>query len=353
MLRAGEGTEKDPSRAAELYRKAADMGSVKAAASLGYMLIVGEGVKADPADAEKYLSMAAEAGDPVSMGNLGFLFSSSDPARALDYYRKAADMGSASAMKSLGAMYSSGQGGLPMDRAKAAEWYTKAADLGDMDSICVLASMYRIGDGVQQDKKKAAELYRKAADMGEADAQYDLAFMLDSGEGIPEDRAEAERYFRMSADQGDSDACLCMGGILFERGDYRAAEDYFLTAAMKGDVKAEYNLGLLYAGDYFGSPDQSKAKEWFESAAEKDFAYAHTMLGTMDLEAGDAKKAEKRFRKAAMQGEPTAMYNLGAMGLSGQASLDTREAAEWLAKAAQAGYEPAYELLMRLNAQDR
>ena len=240
---------------------------------------------------------------------------------------------------------------MPADKRKGAEWYSRVAELGDADSICVLASMYRNGDGIPADKAKAAELYRKAADMGESDAQYDLAFMLDSGEGIPADREEAERYFRMAADQGDSDACLCMGGILFERGEYRDAEEYFLTAAMKGDVKAEYNIGLLYMGDYLGEPDGQKAQEWFSSAADKGFALAHTMLGTIALDAGDPKEAERRFRASAEQGEPTAMYNLGAMGLSNQARMELQEAVEWLTRSARAGYEPAYEVLMRLNSQ--
>ncbi len=350
MLREGDGTKKDLPRAVSYYRKAIESGNVKAASSLGYMYIVGEGVKSDLAEAERLLSMAVEAGDSGAMCNMGFLYSGKDPARSLECFEKAASMGSAQAMKNLGAMYSAGQG-VAADKKKGAEWYSKAVELGDADSICVLASMYRNGDGIPQDKAKAAELYRKAAEMGESDAQYDLAFMLDSGEGVPLDHEEAEKFFRLAADQGDSDACLCMGGILFERGQYKDAEEYFLTAALKDDVKAEYNIGLLYMGDYLGEPDQAKAVEWFSSAADKGFALAHTMLGTIALDAGKPKEAEKRFRTSAEQGEPTAMYNLGAMGLSNQARMEFQEAVEWLTKAASAGYEPAYEVLMRLNSQ--
>jgi len=350
MLREGDGIKKDLPRAVSYYRKAVESGSIQAASSLGYMYIVGEGVKSDLSEAERLLNIAVDAGDPGAMCNMGFLYSGKDPALMREYFEKAADMGSAKAMKNLGAMYSAGQG-VDADKKKGAEWYSKAAELGDADSICVLASMYRNGDGIPEDKAKAADLYRKAADMGESDAQYDLAFMLDSGEGIPVDHEEAEKYFRMAADQEDSDACLCMGGILFERGQYKDAEEYFLTAALKGDVKAEYNIGLLYMGEYLGAPDQDKAVEWFTSAADKGFALADTMLGTLALDAGKPKEAEKRFRTAAEQGEPTAMYNLGAMGLSNQARMEFQEAVEWLTRAARAGYEPAYEVLMRLNSQ--
>lgn len=218
-----------------------------------------------------------------------------------------------------------------------------------MEAIFVLATKYRNGDGVPLDKVKAAELYRKAADMGDSYSQYDLAFMLDSGEGIEVDHEEAEKYFRLSADQGDTDACLCIGGILFEKGQYKDAEQYFLSAAMKEDVKAQYNMGLLYMGEYLGEPDVSKACEWFEMAAEKGFPYAQSMLGSVCLDAGDLKSAEKYFRSAAEQDEPTAQYNLAALGLSRQIQFDYDEAIELLAKSAKAGYEPAYELLMKIG----
>ncbi len=231
------------------------------------------------------------------------------------------------------------------------EEYMRMAEEGHPDAKYILATKYRNGDGVEMDKAKAAQIYRELADQGDSDAQYDLAFMLDNGEGIEMDRVQSEHYFKLAADQGDSDACLCYGGILFERGQYADAEQYFITAAMKGDVKAEYNLGLLYMGDYLGSPDASKAKEWFESAADEGFAYAQSMLGSMYLEEKDMAKAEQYFRLAADQGEPTAQYNLGALGLSNQIRMDEHEAIEWLTKAAANGMEPAYQILMQLNAQ--
>ena len=225
------------------------------------------------------------------------------------------------------------------------------AEEGSADFKYLLATKYRNGDGVEMDKARAAVMYRELADQGDSYAQYDLAFMLDNGEGIPQDRAESEKYFRLAADQGDSDACLCYGGILFERGEYADAERYFLTAAMKGDVKAEYNIGLLYLGEYLGEPDRDKALEWFETAADEGFVPAESMVGSLYLESNDLKRAERYIRSAAEHGEPTAQYNLGALGLSGQLTMDYAEAVEWLTKAASNGMQPAYEILMKLNSQ--
>lgn len=333
----------DPARAAELYARAADTGDAGAASSLGYMLMVGEGVPSDRDAAERYLRMAAEGGDTAAMCNLGVL--TSDP----EWFARAAELGSLRGIKNLAAACAMGSG-IGMDKVRAAELYAKAADMGDANSMHVLASMMRNGDGIPVDKQGAADYYRRAADLGDPDAQYDLAFMLDSGEGVPQDRAEAERLFRLSAKQGDIDACLCLGGILYERGEFSEAEKWFMDAALKGDVKACYNLGLMYTDGSLGEPDLDKAMEWFESAASEGFAYAQTMMGTLALDSGDTEAAGEWFRKAAAQGEPTAMYNLGALGISGQMRMDDREAMDWLVRAATAGMPQAAELISRLTS---
>ena len=350
IYREGDGVDIDTGKAVSYLKRAVDSGDAGSASSLGYMYLTGDGIESDKSEAERFLLIAADAGNSVAMCNLGVLYSDSDPCRSMDWFMRAAEAGSVRGMKNIAAAYSIGQG-VPVDKKVSAEWYSKAAEAGDVDSMCVLASILRNGDGVKTDKVRAAELYRMAAETGDMGAQYDLAFMLDSGEGIPQDREEAERYFRLSADQGDTDACLCMGGILFERRDFPGAEQYFLSAAMKDDVKAQYNLGLLYIGDYLGEPDMDKAREWFEYSADQGFAYAQTMLGNMSMETGDLGKAEGYFRSAAQQGEPMAQYNLGALGLSNQIRMDYQESVEWLTKAAQQGVEDAYRILMQLNAQ--
>ena len=347
--REGDGVDRDPAKAAEMLGRASALGDPQAASSLGYMLMVGEGVPVDRDEAERQLRTAAEAGVTAAMCNLGVLLSDSDPGESLGWFERAAGLGSLRAVRNLAASYSSGAG-VPLDKARAAGYYRTAADMGDVDSMCVLASMLRNGDGVPMDKEGAAELYRRAADLGDPDAQYDLAFMLDGGEGIPRDRDEAERLFRLSADQGDTDACLCIGGILYERGDYAGAEGYFMTAALKGDVKAAYNLGLMYSEGSLGEADTDKAEEWFESAAAEGFAYAQTSLAGILYSKGDVDGAAEWYRKAADQGEPTAMYNLGAFGISGMVKMDDRESMDLLVRAASAGVEEARILLSRITS---
>lgn len=339
----------DPGKAAEMYASAAALGDPKAASSLGYMLMTGEGIPEDREKAEVYLRRAAEGGEPKAMCNLGNLLMESDPAGALELFEMAATEGSVTGMMNAATMLRTGAG-VPMDAEAAVRWLEIAAET-DVGAMAVLAHILRTGEGVQADKPRAAELYLRAAELGDADSQYDLAMMMDSGDGIPMDRAGAERWFRESASRGDNDARLCLGGILYERRDFAGAAEVFTDAALDGDVKAMYNLALIYIGDALGEPDRGKAVEWLESASDAGFAYAQAMLGTLLLDKGKIQEAEDLLRRAADQNEPSAMYNLAALALSGQIRMDDKQAVQYLARAAESGVEEARQLIVRMSGQ--
>lgn len=349
--KADESRDGDPTRAAELYEQAAALGDAASCSSLGYMLMTGEGIPKNEERAEAMLSRASELGDPKAMCNLGSLVLERDPSRALKLFEDAGRTGSITGMRNAAVMYRTGAG-VPADAQKAVEWLSLASE-SDVASMATLAHILRTGEGVPSDKPRAAELYRRAAKAGDSDSQYDLAMMLDSGDGIPIDRTEAEKWFRESASGGDNDARLCLGGILYERGDYAGAEEIFAEAALDGDVKAMYNLALIYIGGELGEKDPVKAEEWLESASDAGFAYAQTMLGTMALERNDIDKAEGLFRRAAVQNEPAAMYNLAALALSGRVNMGDKEAMDLLVKAAGSGMPEAQELIRRLTSSGR
>ncbi|MDO5861737.1 MAG: SEL1-like repeat protein [Thermoplasmata archaeon] len=347
--RADSVRDSDPAEAARLYAEASDLGSAGASSSLGYMHMVGEGVPRDPEKASLYLRRGADGGDLKAMCNLGNLIIEENPVEALGLFEKAAEHGSVSGMRNAATVLRTGAG-VPADPERAVMWLSKAAET-DVASMAVLAHILRTGEGVPADKPRAAELYRRAAEAGDADSMYDLAMMLDAGDGIPMDRAEAERWFRSSAELGDNDARLCLGGILYERSEFAEAESVFTDAALDGDVKGMYNLALMYAEGVLGERDMGKAEEWLESASEAGFAYAQTMLGTIYLDRNDVDGAVYLLRKAADQNEPTAMYNLGALALSGRVRMDDHEAVGFLIRAAEQGVEEARELLVRLSGQ--
>ena len=64
----------------------------------------------------------------------------------------------------------------------------------------------------------------------------------------------------------------------------------------------------------------------------------------------DLKQAAELFRKAAVQGEAEAQYDLGVCYCNGEGvEKDPKQAAYWYRKAAEQGYEPAREALKTLG----
>jgi TPR repeat protein len=109
MLRKGQGTAKDPKKAEEIYRRAADAGLPTAQADLADMLLKGEAGPPDPQDALPLLQAAAAANHPVAQFELaqmyetgGLVAKNLDVARNL--YAAAASHGMKAAQERLDAL---------------------------------------------------------------------------------------------------------------------------------------------------------------------------------------------------------------------------------------------------------
>ena len=79
MLRKGQGVAKDPKKAEELYRRAAEAGLPTAQADLADMLLKGEAGPPDLASALPLLEAAAAANHPVAQFQLGELYETGAP----------------------------------------------------------------------------------------------------------------------------------------------------------------------------------------------------------------------------------------------------------------------------------
>jgi uncharacterized protein len=74
MRRHGQGTNRDPKGAEEMYERAARAGLPTAQADLGEMLMNGEAGKPDPQRAAVWLALASAAHHPIAEFELGQLF---------------------------------------------------------------------------------------------------------------------------------------------------------------------------------------------------------------------------------------------------------------------------------------
>ena len=128
----------------------------------------------------------------------------------------------------------------------------------------------------------------------------------------------------------------------------------YKKAAERGDVRAQWNLANCY---YLGNGvarNLEQAVYWYQKAAEQNMDMAQNDLGICYYfgygTSVDYKRAFGWFVKAAESGFAAAQYNLGVCYHNGDGvNQDVMQAIYWYRKAAEQNYEPALDILKKLE----
>ena len=124
----------------------------------------------------------------------------------------------------------------------------------------------------------------------------------------------------------------------------------FQELAEKGNVMAQFYLGLSYDKGKGVPKDVRKAIEWYTKAAEQGHIIAQYNLALCyRYDYKDARAAVEWYTKAAEQGYALAQNSLGycyEIGIG--VPIDERKAIEWYTKAAEQGMNEAKDALKRL-----
>jgi uncharacterized protein len=136
-----------------------------------------------------------------------------------------------------------------------------------------------------------------------------------------------------------------------QRAEDIAHFEHVKQRAEKGQLKAQYALGLLYRDGRGVKKDLAAAVRLFSKTAKRGHAVAQYTLGKM-YETGDGLRTDLdkaimwHNRSAGLGGYALAQFALGQIYFSGTArSKDYALAAEWFLKAARQGYGPAQFLI--------
>jgi hypothetical protein len=148
----------------ELYRAAAEEGSIDAAELLAALYTEGTRVPRDSA-------------------------------KAVAWYEKAANAGSLRAMFALAKIAESAS---PRDSARAAAWYEKAAKAGSLPAMFALAQLAESES--PPNPQRVFELYRKAALRSDGKSMYRLGELYAQGVGVPRDPFLAYCWFVVAGD---------------------------------------------------------------------------------------------------------------------------------------------------------
>ena len=124
------GIVRNEKKAAKIFKRAAELGSLDAMNSLSIMYFHGEGVKVDKEKSWRLLRRAADGGQVQSQFSLASrLYHKGEHEEHIHYVSLAAEQGFTDAMYCLGGCYAEGDG-VPQDLDQAKLWFARAGAKG-------------------------------------------------------------------------------------------------------------------------------------------------------------------------------------------------------------------------------
>lgn len=180
--------------AMKMWEKLAEKGSGEAMNNIGILYDNGQGTEADPARAAEWFRKSAKASNPAGMNNYARMLEQGrgterNAKEAASWFEKAARAGLAEAQFNTGVMYERGSG-VKKNEKTAAFWYSRAASSGRPEAQSRLAAIFAEGRGVKQDTSRAVALAYGAAMAGDAAS---IALLKELAKKGPE-RPAAEMY---------------------------------------------------------------------------------------------------------------------------------------------------------------
>jgi TPR repeat protein len=330
--------EQDFLKSSIWYTNAAKQRDNEALYQLGQLYYQGLGVRKDPLEASKWYTFAADKKHSDAQCEIGFLREEGiglrqDVLEAFNIHTTLARKNYPEAMFRLARMYEGGNGVKP-DFKQALIFYLKAAYFGCRNARFRLGEMYSDGGSSLFSLENAFKYYKMAADQNDPEAKYRLAIMYLDGIGVEQDFIQAYILFSESRDLDHNIA----ENIFQVPIDYRKTSDidYNKVASMFALVckhnmcSLEYNLGYHYEHEdtyydynsfmYSTTASLDLSKAWYETAALKGDPKAQYRLGLM-YESGrgvpqDWVQALEYCEKARNLGNTDATYKLARLYLN-------------------------------------
>ena len=237
---------------------------------LGKNFLNGRGVEKNPEKALEYFKKAAELGHTEAPGAMGFFYAAGlvvekDDAKAAEWFQKGSDKGSAAAKYNLGKFHLDGRGGLS-DAEKGLALMEEAASLGLPEAHKTLAEIYFF-EGSRGSFQKAAPHVKAAAANGDIGSINMLGVMKEKGYGMERDEKGAEKCFREAALKGDFKAQSNLGHLLNPQSKTRSrrieATAWIIIAASQGEPLAKRKVAeveqIISKNDFNTAREQADA----------------------------------------------------------------------------------------------
>ena len=146
---------------------------------------------------------------------------------------------------------------------------------------------------------------------------------------------------------------------VYQSQDFRAAESSWKKLAKKGDIHAQYALGVMELRGETANSSPAGAFRWFRKAAKNGHPTAMFNLGVAFWEGTGVKKNRKKalkwWKRSALAGDSGAQFNLGlAYYIGEEQPVDMDLAERWIGMAADQNHPEAqriYKILLQNSSQ--
>lgn len=199
------------------------------------------------------------------------------------------------------------------------------------------------------------------AERGHLESQVALGLAYATGTPrVEKDPAQAKLWFELASLKGDSRAQYELGKMFYTgQGadkDYFNAREWWMESALQGNLDAQQKLGYLYSEGLGVERDFEQAKLWYTKAANSGHAEAQTLLGSLYHEGGriptDYDEAFKWYKRAAEQGHAHAQYTLATLLHDGLGTkVDYLQCAAWVDVAIANGFDDEYDARANCRSQ--
>ena len=380
----GEGTEKNPEKAFELLKKAAEQGNEDSLEVLENLkkdyekskkihienntVSKNEDISDDDEDfedddwnEEDEVKKCEESNDFTSISNIAtvnnnsreekkaeikenkiseiFINDITSPKLPEERYIKNCKT-SALTFYHLGQMYYYGDY-IPQDYCKAFRCYAKATELGNRYAQKNLSIMYYYGEGVEKDYSKAFKLYHEYI---ETSPEFKLLNSIFGNR-----KTENNQELKKAVEDNDLKEQISIGKYFFDKQrtqDYKKALEWYMKAAEQGDESAQNMVRQIY----FKLQDYDNLLKWCKKGIEQNQTDAKYTMGLILLKGYGVEKnilkAKEWYEKAAEDNDASTQYQLGRLYFDkNELQKDYKKAFYWTEKAAENKYQPAIDFL--------
>jgi len=141
--------------------------------------------------------------------------------------------------------------------------FKKRVELDDADAMNSLGCWYYHGaHGLPQDYTKAFKLWQRPAELGHASALYNIGHAYDQGEGVEVDKKKAVQYYEQGAMKGDVRARYNLG--VHEQKDIVRAIKHWLIATRCGLNRSLKKIQQLYSNGNATKDDYTAALQAYQ-----------------------------------------------------------------------------------------